>query len=90
MSELNMLLEGGDNEAGDDKDAGAKKGDDDEVSDRDDFWAQCGLNTVLFIKGVFNGIMSLIMGCCHCLGMCWYPFKERSHDFCECCGKRMN
>ena len=61
--------------------------------DRDDepgccfHYGQCILNVIQAIYGFFKMIIELI---CEALSYCWYPFKERAGDYCDCCGKRMN
>ena len=51
------------------------------------YYGQCLLN---FFKACFAGITGFFAIVGDLLGYCWYPFKERAADCCECCGKRMN
>ena len=50
------------------------------------YYGQCILAVFMFM---LNGVRYM----CSCFGdvfgLCWYPFKERMADCCECCGKRL-
>ena len=50
-------------------------------------YGQCVLNIIQAVYAFFKKIVELI---CEALSYCWYPFKERAGDCCDCCGKRMN
>ena len=71
------------------KNGGKKKKDEDE-DDGDGCLAATGRGIVTFLKQLFNAIRYLFMTIANFLGLCWYPFKERASDCCDCCGKRMN
>ena len=76
---------GADNEANK-----AAAGGDDEEEEGESCCFSYGQCVLGCCKGTFNGIKFAIMACCNCLGLCWYPFKERTLECCDCCGKRMN
>ena len=40
-------------------------------------------------KAIFITVKTIITTICETLSLCWYPFKERTNDCCDCCGKRM-
>ena len=50
-------------------------------------YGRCILVTV---QSIYGCIKAVIMAIAECLGLCWYPFKERTTECCDCCGKRMN
>ena len=83
--------------AGDDNEAGGggeeeKKADaagDDEDAGGDTCCAQYGRGILACLKGIYAFLKYIFMAIANCLGLCWYPFKERTGDCCDCCGKRL-
>ena len=54
------------------------------------FCFQYGKCIVTVFKKVYAFLKWLILTIGEFLGLCWYPFKERTNDMCDCCGKRLN
>ena len=69
------------------KAAGAK---DDEDDKEPGCCYKFGLCILSCLKGVYFFFKAIFMFIANCIGICWYPFKERTTDCCDCCGKRMN
>ena len=69
--------------------AGAKGGAKKE-EDEDPGWCFYYGQVILKVfKAIFITVKTIISAICETLSLCWYPFKERTADCCDCCGKRM-
>ena len=79
------------NQAADKKPEEEKLIDKDEDEDEDPgccfSYGQCLLTVIQAIYGFFK---SIVMFIAEGISYCWYPFKERTVECCDCCGKRMN
>ena len=51
---------------------------------------KCGMCVVTTVKCIYKGILALFMTLCECLGICWYPTKERMLECCASCGRKYN
>ena len=63
---------------------------DDEENKEDTCCAQFGRGILAVFKNIFYVLQFVFMTIANLLGLCWYPFKERGGEMCECCGKRMS
>ena len=83
-------MPGNDNEADPDasNDKSGAAGDDEE--NEDTCCAKFGRGILAVFKNIFYVLQFVFMTIANLLGLCWYPFKERGGECCECCGKRMS
>ena len=67
--------------------AGKKEEDEDQGETCCYKYGQC---IIMVVTKTFFTIKAIFMFIANLIGLCWYPFKERTNDCCDCCGKRMN